>query len=113
VPGISFAHKAQEILMIGIVQVLKEGYGFITEENTERLWFFSFQDAQEVREGQKVKFQKKNNKEKFEEKLNAGLLKDATINHRNPKFRKTERDGGVSKAPAATCVEIIVEQGAQ
>jgi cold shock CspA family protein len=55
--------------MIGTVQVLKPGYGFITEENTNRLWFFAFRDAHAVHEGQRVKFEKKNNKEQFEKKL--------------------------------------------
>jgi hypothetical protein len=93
--------------MIGIVQVLKEGFGFIAEESTNRLWYFSFHDAPAVREGQKVRFEKKNNEQKFKEKLNAGLLKDAPLtNYRNPKL-KTAREPGIPKAPAACNVEVM------
>jgi cold shock CspA family protein len=102
--------------MLGIVTKMKNSFGFIAEEGTEKVWYFNFSDLikfQTVREGAKVSFERKNGKQKFKEDLNNGLLRDSLTGHRNPTLRKTARDVGFPKAPAAHKVEILVELEAQ
>jgi hypothetical protein len=99
--------------MEGTIKVLKTDFGFIEECSTKRLWYFRFSDLTEfqmVKEGFKVRFEKKNNEQQFNEDLNKGLLKDSLTNHRNPTLRKTTRDTGIPKAPAATNIEIMAGQ---
>ncbi len=103
--------------MLGTILSVKKGFGFITQHETEKVWYFQFSDlvkVQTVYEGQKVKFEKKNNEEKFKTSLYNGDLKDAVEgSHRNPRLAKTGRESGIPKAPAANKVEILAEQGAQ
>jgi cold shock CspA family protein len=57
------------IAMIGVIETLKRGFGFITEEGTQRLWYFGFSDLtqheemlqrfQRIQLGDRVQFEKK------------------------------------------------------
>jgi hypothetical protein len=81
--------------MEGTIKILKTGFGFIEESITKRLWFFTLRDLtkfQMIREGFKVRFEKKDIAREFEQKLNQGLFKDADIAFRNPNPRKALRD---------------------
>ena len=101
--------------MEGIIKVLKTGFGFIEESTTQHLWFFTFRDLmtpQTIKEGFKVRFERKNIAKEFEEKLNEGFFKDSDIDHRKPNPRKAlgdSRGRGRLQAPAASRVEIIAE----
>jgi cold shock CspA family protein len=97
--------------MIGVVKKLNKGFGFIAEESTGKFWYFKFSDTtnpQMLQEGLRARFERKHDEQKFKEDLNKGLLKDKLTNHRNPALRKTIRDSGVPKAPAAHKVEMLV-----
>jgi cold shock CspA family protein len=48
--------------MEGTIKNIKRGFGFIEERTTNRLWYFNFLDLtklQMIREGFKVRFEKK------------------------------------------------------
>ncbi len=99
--------------MIGTITSVKEGFGFITEAGSERVWYFSFYDFKPgslPQESMKVSFERKNDSQKFKRDLEAGILKDAVEGFRNPKLRKTQRGHGMPLAPSAAKVEILAEQ---
>jgi cold shock CspA family protein len=102
--------------MIGSISSVKEGFAFITEEGSRKIWYFSFYDFQTgslPQEGMKVSFERKTDYQKFKHDLEEGVLRDAVEGgHRNPKLKKKQRGGGMPIAPCAMKV-IPAEQEEQ
>jgi len=87
--------------MEGTLKTLKEGFGFIEESTTKRLWYFHFSDLtlfQMIREGFKVRFEKKDNTQE-----SSGDDETEWIYAMRNLFRK----GRLPQAPAAHKVEIL------
>jgi hypothetical protein len=72
--------------MEGFIKTLKRGFGFIEESTTNRLWYFDFLDLtklQMIREGFKVRFEKKANESCGDDETEARPVLEGDLRRRD------------------------------